>query len=179
MGFKHVDYRVESPKTLSASIHLSPSDTVLSFPINLFRWAQSFRALKNHLSLCVLNFNTSSSGHDHPPPLSPCSYAMTLNWEPLTIFCPEHKSLRFFLLLCSKAVSERLPWSLLSAQINMLHQLTGKPVPIFSTLWNHTLQQTAHHTHGSTKTLKKGSQYWFRARAEPGYFNNCPNNDDY
>ena len=80
------------------------------------------------LSLCVLPSNTSSSGSDHPPPFSACSYVMTLNLEPLSIFCPEHKSLRFFLLFASKAAPEWLSWSLLSAQINMLCRLTERPV---------------------------------------------------
>lgn len=46
----------------------------------------------------VFPSNTSTSAPPHPPPLTSCSYAMTLNLDPLSIFCPEHKGLLFFLL---------------------------------------------------------------------------------
>lgn len=53
--------------------------------------------VKGCLSQRVLPSNTSLAGAHHPPPLSSRSYAMTLNLDPLSIFCPEHKSLLFLL----------------------------------------------------------------------------------
>lgn len=50
------------------------------------------------VSQCVLPSNTSTSGPHHPPSLSSRSYSVTLNLDPLSVFCPGNKSLLFFLL---------------------------------------------------------------------------------
>ncbi len=86
------EFPSNSPKIQSSVIlHMT-----LWVPTSLFDREQASELW--HQSPKVLLSTTSTSGPHHPPSLNFHSYAMTLNLDPLSIFCPKHKSLLFFLL---------------------------------------------------------------------------------
>lgn len=83
--------------------------------------------VKGRLSQRVLPSNTSASGAHHPPPLSSRSYAMTLNLDPLSIFCSENKSLLFLLHFRFHGSPWLAPIKTAVSTNEYVVQVTGRP----------------------------------------------------